>query len=175
MQIEQRAEWHLTAAEDAAIADLLARCFDTDFGGRSYFHHRHHLRLLAREAGHLVGHMALTLRRIRLGGATFEVACLGEVATDSGHRGKGIAARLLQAAIAEAKHSPARHFLLFGTARLYQAAGFRRVRNTMTFLAIEDARSSAVLTEPAEELMVLPLRSDPWDDAAPLDLLGPKF
>ena len=175
MLIERLQEWNLTPADDRAIADLLARCFDTDFGGRSSFHQRHHLRLVTRDQGRIIGHMALTLRSVRLAQDRFEVAGLGEVATDPEFRGRGIAAHLLQAAIAEAQASPARHFLLFGTAQLYDAAGFRRAQNLLTFLDISGNRSLAIHHEPAESLMVLPLRGQDWDDSAELDLLGPLF
>ena len=175
MVVERIAEWALSAADDRAIADLLARCFDTDFGGRSYFHQRHHLRLLARDQGRIVGHMALMLRSVRLGEDRFEVACLAEVATDPARRGQGIASALLQAAVVEAQASPARHVLLFGTARLYEAAGFRRVANPMTFLHLESNQTQAILHEAAASLQVLPLRGVAWEPVAPLDLLGPLF
>ena len=175
MLIERIAEWALSPQDDHEIADLLARCFETDFGGRSYFHQRHHLRLVTRDRGRIVGHMALMLRSVRLGEARFEVACLGEVATDPAHRGKGIAATLLQAALTEARASPARHFLLFGAAQLYAAAGFGRVTNPLTYLDIVGGSSRAINREPADSLMVLPLRGEPWDETANLDVLGPLF
>jgi hypothetical protein len=35
--------------------------------------------------------------------------------------------------------------------------------------------SSAVMREPTDGLMVLPLGADAWDEAALLDMLGPTF
>lgn len=175
MLIESIPEWALSAQDDAEIADLLARSFDSDFGGRSYFHQRHHLRLVTRDQGRIVGHMALMLRSVRLGTERFEVACLGDVATVPAYRGRGIARALLQAAIAAAQASPGRHLLLFGVAQLYAAAGFQKAGNPVIYLHLADDRSQGLHREPAETLMVLPLRSEAWDAEADLDLLGPLF
>lgn len=163
MLIEKIPEWHLSARDDAEIAALLARCFDTDFGGRSFFIQPHHLRLVIRQ-GPIIAHMALLLRRVQLGDLSITIAGLAEVATDAAHRGQGLAAQLLQAAIDEAKASSASYLLLFGTAKLYSVAGFRYVPNKIPDL------SSTKST-----LMVLPLRDIPWPDTAPLDLKGPAF
>src|SRR5215207_9152240 len=127
MLVERIAEWHLTAADEAAIAALLDVSFPTEFGGRSFFFQRHHLRLVVRDAGRIVGHMALTLRAVQLGERLVTVAGLAEVATDPGHRGRGIAGEILQAAIQDSRNGPAEHLLLFGVAKVYEAAGFRTV------------------------------------------------
>ncbi len=174
MQIETVPEARLSPAQEVEIAALLARCFGTDFGGRSFYQQRHHMRLLARDP-HVVGHLALTLRAIRIGDQLMDIAGLAEVATDPDHRGKGIAATLLQAAIAEAKASPARFMLLFGTARIYPAAGFVSARNPMTWIDLTGARMGAVQVAVAKALMVLPLGDKAWDPAAPLDFLGNLF
>lgn len=174
MQIDRIPEWQLTAPDDAAIAALLARAFPTDFGGRSFYWQRHHLRLVVRERG-IVGHMALTLRAVQLGDRLTTVAGLAEVATDPDHRGKGIAAALLQAAIAEAKASPAEFLLLFGEAKLYAAAGFRTVSNRMAHVAGKGSRVARLVSDGDDSLMVLALRGSDWPATAALDLRGPVF
>ncbi len=174
MQIAKIPEMSLTPAHEAEIAALLARCFTTDFGGRSYFQQRHHLRIVAR-APELVGHVALLYRAVRLGDALITIAGLAEVATDPAHRGKGIAATLLQAAIAEAKASQAQFLVLFGTADLYAKAGFASQPNPMTWIDLTDARIGTVRSEGADALMVLPLSEAAWDGTAALDLLGHLF
>ena len=163
MLIEKIPEWRLSATDDAEIAALLSRCFDTDFGGRSFFTQPHHLRLILRQ-GPIIAHMALLLRSVQLGGRQITIAGLAEVATHPGHRGQGIAAHLLQSAIAEAKSSPADYLLLFGTAKLYTAAGFRNSPNRIAQISTSET-----------SLMMLPLRDVPWPETAPLDLNGPAF
>lgn len=168
--IERLAEWDISALDEAAIAALLARCFTTDFGGRSYFTHHHHLRLIVRGDG-IIGHIALVLRSVQLGASRITVAGLAEVATDPAHRGQGIAAGLLQAAIEAAKESPAEYLLLFGVAKVYSAAGFHTVANHLTHVAVDGSR---VVIKGDDNLMVLPLRDTPWPEG-PVDLRGPVF
>jgi predicted N-acetyltransferase YhbS len=174
MQIDLIPELSLTSAHEAEIAALLARCFDTDFGGRSFYQQRHHLRILARDTD-LIGHIALMLRAVRIGDELTDIAGLAEVATDPAHRGQGIAATLLQAAIAQAMASPAQFLLLFGTAQLYASAGFVAVRNPMRWIDLSGARMGLVQQQAAQALMVLPLRGQTWDAAAPIDMLGNLF
>lgn len=174
-EYERVFENEMTVADEAEIAALLARSFDTDFGGRSYFRTRHHLRLLIRNAGAIAAHMALQFRAMRLGGRLIHVATLGDVATDARHRGKGLAARLLQGAIAEARAARASHFLLFGTAGLYAAAGFQPAGNPLIYLDLDGALTRQLRKEPAEVLRVLSLDGSPWENAAELDVLGGLF
>lgn len=174
MQIETLPEWSLSPADEAEIAALLARSFETDFGGRSFFTQRHHLRIVAR-TDRIIGHMALTLRAVRLGEDLVNIAGLADVATDGAYRGQGVAATLLQKAIAEARNSPAQFLLLFGTARLYAAAGARPIANPLLSVDLAGARSQGLSAESDGTLMMLPLHGAAWHDQRPLDLLGPKF
>ena len=173
--IERIPEWLLGKADDREIAELLSRSFSTDFGGRSYFRTRQHLRFVHRSGGRIVAHMALQFRAMRLGGVLITVAGLADVATDEAHRGQGIAGQMLHAVIANAKASPADFLLLFGTARLYHAAGCHTFHNPMIWVELRDAVTGGVYREIAEELMVLSLRGAAWDDHAELDLLGSLF
>lgn len=174
MEIERIEEMRLTAEDERQIASLLARCFDTDFGGRTAFRQRHHVRLVVRDP-EVIGHMAITFRDVRQGSRLIPVIGLAEVATDPAHRGKGIAAGLLQAAIAEGRNSPAQFVILFGTAQLYAAAGFRTVHNMMRYVDMTDAITGQVEKGTAKELMVLPLRDKPWDAGTMIDMLGHLF
>ncbi len=174
-QIDRIHETEMSAADEAQIADLLARCFDSDFDGRSFFHTRHHLRLVIRDGGKIVAHMAMQFRAVRLGGRLVDVAALAEVATHPDHRGRGLAQRLLQAAIASARDARAQHFLLFGTAGLYAAAGFAPAHNPLVYVEMDGARSGEVIREPAETLRVLDLGPQVWDPAAVLDIMGGLF
>lgn len=175
MRIDRIPEWELTPDLEAGIARLLAVCFPTDFGGRSYFQTRHHLRLVYRPEGVVRGHMALQFRSMRLGGRLITVAGLAEVATDPDFRGQGVAATILQAAIAEVRASPAEALMLFGVARLYAAAGFRKVANPMIWADMLGAETRAIRHDRVDGLMVLPLRGQAWDETATLDMLGSLF
>ncbi len=173
--IEIIPEWALTPADEAQIADLLRRSFETNFGARSYFQQRHHLRLVTRENGKIIGHMALLFRAIRLGSQLVDIAGLADVCTDADHRGKGVAQNLLTSAIKESHASQADFFLLFGNANIYSGNGFQPFSNPVTYLDLSGARTGEVKTEAAEQLMVLPLRDTLWPPTAPVDLLGTLF
>jgi predicted N-acetyltransferase YhbS len=174
MRIETIPEWALTAPDEKAIVALLHSAFGPAFGAQSYHHQRHHLRFVARDPG-IVGHIAITERAVRLGPYLQDVAGLAEVATAPDRRGQGIAGALLQAVIGWAQATRLDHLILFGDAALYAAAGFRPVTNLMTYVDMDGKITNAVKTEPADGLMALPLRNSPWDDTAPLDMLGHLF
>lgn len=176
MRPETIPEHLLTNADEAAIAALLARCFTTDFGGRSFFQTRHTWRHVLRHDGQVIAHLAVQLRAVRLGEDLTTIAGIADVATDPGHRGQGHAATLLQTAISTARQSPARHVVLFGTAQLYPAAGFRPIQNPLTYIDLTHARSGTLHRDrPEDHLQVLDLASTPWDETKPLDLLGGLF
>ena len=174
MRIDRIEEMRLSATDEAEIAGLLARCFDTDFAGRTAFRQRHHVRLVARDPD-IVGHVALTFRDIRQGSRLISVVGLAEVATDPAHRGRGIASALLTAAIAESRQSPARFILLFGDAPLCEGAGFRPVRTMMRYVEMDGATTGEVQKRAAAGLMVLPLGNRPWDSGTMIDMLGHLF
>jgi predicted N-acetyltransferase YhbS len=168
-------DWALSAEEEAQIAGLLRRSFATDFGGRSYFQQRPQLRVMWCEDGQIIGHMAVMLRAIRVGGVLVHAAGLADVATDAGHRGRGIAAALLAEAIGQVRATSAQHFLLFGTAGLYAAHGFVAAQNPITYVDLRDAQTGVVRTKIIHGLRVLPLRGQVWPVDAPVDLLGGLF
>lgn len=142
--------------------------------GGVFFETRQHMRLVHRQ-GPLVAHMALQFRAMRLGGRLINVAGVADVATDPDCRGLGIGGKMLAAALEEARASLAEYILLFGTAGLYRAAGFRQARNPLIWVEMRGAVTSGIRRAPAESLMVLPLREKEWEESAELDVLGNFF
>lgn len=175
MQIDRIPEWALTPQDEAQINTLITRCFGAGFENRSYHRQRPHLRLVQRQNGQIIGHIALILRAVRLGGSMTDTIGLAEVCTDPDHRGQGIARRLLQAAIGQARASQATYLTLFGTAALYAGHGFTRQTNILTYVDMANNRTTTIAVEPAETLMILPLRDQVWPASTPLDMLGPLF
>jgi predicted N-acetyltransferase YhbS len=175
MQIERLNEYNLTSDIETQIADLLAQSFTTDFGGRSYFQQRHHVRFVARDGDAILGQMALCYRDIRIGGVLVPIWGLAEVATAPQARGKGVATHLLEAAIAFIRTTPAAFFVLFGNRPIYAGNGFEQHRNTLISISLEGAKTGGVSTAEGGGLMVLPLTDQRWDGAALIDLLGHKF
>jgi predicted N-acetyltransferase YhbS len=176
MRIEIVPEHALCAATDAAIGALMDHAFGpgAGYGGRSHHKLRHHLRVLGWQNALLIGHVALQLRAIRLGGRPVTIAGVGEVAVHPDHRGAGIGTALMRAAIAQAKGTLADFAVLFGYPGLYAPLGFQPQRNPLRYLAWGDG-PGAVVTDRIESLMVLPLGPRQWDGRAEADLLGPLF
>lgn len=163
----------LSPADEAQIAALLELAFDDGgFDGRSYYQQRHHVRLVARSPGQIVGHMALSIRDIRLGADLVTVIGLADVATHPYRRGEGIASALLHACIVEARQTTAAFFMLFGDAEIYAGNGFVPVGNSIRYISLLGARTDRVFEKPNRGLMVMPLGDLPWNDAVPVDLLG---
>ena len=175
MQIERIEEMRLTHADDAKIGTLLDLCFDDDFSERSFYQQRHNTRLIVRSGDAVIGHMAISLRAIRVGERLCHAAGLAEVATHPDHRGQGIASRLLDAAIAEARASVADFFMLFGVAPLYAANGFRNQPNTITCVDMRGVRTGDLRQRKNEGVMVMELGNLAWDPTAPIDLVGFPF
>lgn len=175
MTLERIEELRLTQGHEAEIAALLALCFTTDFGGRTAFRQRHHVRYLWREDGILVGHVALTFRHVRQGSRLIPVTGLAEVSTHPRHRGKGIARRLVSVAIDDSRASTAQFVMLLGTAGLYADLGFLPARNMIRYVDMTDAATHGIGREMGRELMVLPIVGRPWDSVTMVDLLGHLF
>lgn len=172
---ERIPEMQLTAEDEAEIASLLPAAFEEDFGGKSHYLQRPNLRIVHREEGRIVAHIAVFFRDVLLGGNRHPVAGLGDVAVHPDHRGRNHAATLIAAAIEDARASAARFFLLRGVRSLYSGLGFVAQPNPVTFSGLTDTGVGAPVTEPMADLMVLTLSQTPWDPQAPLDLLGPTF
>jgi predicted N-acetyltransferase YhbS len=174
MRIDRIEELRLAAEDEAAIAHLLAEAFGTEFGGRSYFMQRHHLRLVARDPG-IVGHVGLTFRAVRFPDRLVPVLGVADVATAAERRGQGIAGRLIEAVIDEGKAGPAEFIALFGTAGLYEAAGFLPVSNPLRAVDMNGARTRGIIERQSANLLVMPLRGRAWDCDVPIDFLGHFF
>lgn len=174
MDYDRIEETRLAAADEAQIATLLPRAFNEDFGGRSYHQQRHHIRLVARDP-HIVGHMAMCYRDIRMGDQLVPIIGLAEVATDPDHQGKGIGSHLMTMALDEARASSASFFVLYGSRPMYAGNGFMPMNNPQTSTELYGAKTGKVVTKPSDGLMVMPLRDTPWDAQAHIDLMGFLF
>lgn len=174
MRIERIEEMRLTREDEADIASLLDRAFGEGFNGRSFHMQRHHVRLVARDP-EIVGHMALCLRAVRLGERLVDIVGLAEVASAPERRGEGIASRLMEAALAEARATEAEFFVLFGERPMYAGNGFEAFDNPLRWVELDHARTGEVREGRKEGLMVLPLGEARWNGEAAVDLLGHLF
>ena len=167
-------EFDLTAETEVELTALLDLAFSPKFGGASYHQQRHHVRLIQRSNGEIVGHLAITYRAVRLGDQLLDIVGLAEVATHPDHRGQGIAGHLVRSSIEFAQNSGADAVVLFGDRPVYAANGFLAKPNPLRWVAMTDKRTVDIQQQ-IDDLMVLPLNNLSWDDHLTLDLLGNKF
>lgn len=175
MRIEQRHEMSLDAGTAMRIGALLDLVFAGGFERRGHFLLRHHMRFFVPDGTGVVGHLGLGLRVMRLGSELIDTVTLAEVATHPDRRGEGIASALLAEAVARARDTGASVAMLFGDAGIYHAAGFRAIANPVRWVDMTGRVTRGVVDAPIADLMMLPLDATGWNDALPLDLLGPKF
>ena len=175
-EIIRTPEMRLDQDLDARIGILLDTCFRSEFGGRSFYQNRHHVRFHVEEpAGTVIAHLALCLRAARVGAELTTVAGLAEVAVDPAHRGKGLATALVSSAVEEARLSPAQMVMLFGVEPLYERAGFRKAVNPVIHVRMDGARTGEVVTERRNSLRILPLTGGLPDESVTIDLCGFAF
>ena len=179
MKIEAIPELALTAQDDAQIGALLDIAFADNstggFGGRSYYKQRHHLRIIMRDEGRIVGHIALLFRAIQVGAVHTQIVGLAEVATHPDLGGRGIATHLLKEAIAQSRQSLATFMVLFGDHPIYAKHGFETMPNMLRYVVMDSSKTATLTSEVRDGLMVLPLRDAQWDTSATVDLLGHLF
>ncbi|WP_417205827.1 GNAT family N-acetyltransferase [Antarctobacter sp.] len=172
--IEVIAEPNLTPEDEAQIAEILRQSFPTDFGGRSFYQQRPHMRLVWRE-NRVLAHMSLFLRAIRVGDRMVDVIGIGDVATAPEARRRGLAGALLTDAVRTAQASGARFAILFGDRTLYDRAGFVPAANRFRYVRMVGARTGEVVEDSSRFLRVRPLTADRWPDEAFVDFVGHLF
>lgn len=175
MKVERIEEMRISETDEKAIGVLLNSAFGIGFDGRSYFQQRHHVRFVVRNGAIIIGHMALSIRAIRMGKKLVQVAGLAEVASHPEHRGQAIASNLMTAVISEARASPAHFLVLFGDQPLYSGVGFITVPNRTLSTSFVDVRTGEKEHRKGDKLMVMPLRDIRWDAEADIDLVGHAF
>jgi len=175
MDIEIVNEIDLSPAQDQEIAALLHEAFGAEFGWRSFFQQRHHLRLIARTDGKMAGHVALTYRVIGQGGKMIPIVGLAEVATDKSYRGQGVARTLVTKSLDIARGSPAEFALLFGDPVHYHRYGFHTAANSLRSLDLENGVSKGIKVAPDDCFMIAATGDAIWNSLAEVDLMGRKF
>lgn len=84
-----------------------------------------HLLIAEEEAGDLLAHAGFVLRDARLGDVSVPVATIGSVFTRGNQRQRGLATRVLAAAVSSARAAGASLGMVSGHRDLYQRAGFK--------------------------------------------------
>lgn len=172
--IELISEHELSAQTEAEISGLLRQSFPTDFGGRSFYQQRPHLRLIWRDGG-VQSHVSLFLRAIRLGEDLVDVMGVGDVATCPEARGQGHATALMRRTIEIGQASRADFLVLFGARHLYDRAGFHPVEVRYRHVQMTGARTGEVAETTSRFFRVRELGDRRWPADHEVDFLGPLF
>lgn len=168
----------LVAADHAAIAALLARCFPrsrTPFGGtRSWSSGRPELRLIGRHDGRALAHLGVLRRFLRVDGQDrfLLIGDVGLVAVDPDAQGRGIGAELLGRAAAQLRALQVPFgFLTCGdhVAGFYAGGGWTRTPGPTRMV-----RADATVQVYGGISMVLPVCSglDEWPSGRRVDRNG---
>jgi GNAT superfamily N-acetyltransferase len=133
--LETISELELTSELDAAIRDLLCRCFPPDVSIFSKSRHWHgsapaYSVVDRSDDGRLKGHMAVVVRRIKAGARPALVAGIQNMAVSPEWRGQGVGDALMHAVMDEARRRGIPFGLLFCVPQLekfYASLGWRRI------------------------------------------------
>ena len=170
-------EHEISGDLQSQLAALLEECFPNWFAGRTYVKQLPHLRILAMDAGIVVGQVSIDGRIINVGGKVLSIFGVLDVAVSSDRQGNGIASTLL-AEVERLARTGNREFLVVMADRqnVYLKNGYSRVQPARTkLLAIEDRQSVAVIEKDLSScFMIKPLTERAWPQGT-IDLLGYVF
>lgn len=125
--------------------------------------------LLLRDGDSLVGHLAMFMREILIGGEPYRVGLIGEVAVAPEHRRRGLARRLIMAAHQHLRSRSAPFAILFAfEPAVYVSSGYKPMRNEIRFL--DRDRTWKTLVHRGG--MYAELADRPWPNEF-IDLRGP--
>jgi predicted N-acetyltransferase YhbS len=170
-------EHALDGTQKQELGRLLAEAFDyaSEFRTRIYFKQLPQRRIIASEAGHIIGQAGVEHRVIGTESGPASIIGLVDVAVRSTHRRRGLGAKILQYAETLAKDGDVDFMVLFAhDQRLYQRLGYRAADNPLRWVKIHDHTTLGIAEEPVEELMVKEVGTRTWP-AGTVDLLGYLF
>ena len=161
-----------TDAYAANVRDLLNDAFDGGPDELSHYYARYGLpttTLLLTECDHVIGHLALYEREIRIGSEALVVGLLGEIAIAASHRRRGLARDLVHEARGHLRAASISFSILFAyEPRVYASSGYKLMRNVVRFLDTDGAWKTFVY----RGSMYAELLGRPWPNR-PVDLCGP--
>ena len=171
------AEPMLPAAVQDQLPPLLDEAFPGFFNGRTYVKQQPHFRIVMHSGSHLIAHVALDYRVIRIGAEIVRICGVIDLCVRKDRRGQGTGSQLLERAEVQAREAEVCFMVLMADHHdLYTRHGFVRIQAAATrWLAIED-RASHSLTEQdlSDCFMAKPLTNFGWPEG-PIDLLAICF
>jgi predicted N-acetyltransferase YhbS len=170
-------EYALDESQREGIRSLLAACFPEDAytRTRTYLKQLPPRRLLAYEAGQLVGQLGLEHRAIGTSQGPHQVLGVADLCVSEASRRQGVASHMLSEVESLARAARVPFLVLFARDhRLYERNGFVHAPNPLRWVKIHEHEITGVAVEPLEELMVKAVGSVAWPEGL-VDLLGHQF
>lgn len=162
-------------ALETELISLLSDCFDGVHEGRTFFKQEPHQRLLAFSGEHLIGHLGLDFRMIRIGEALVSISGIVDLCVHQDYRGYKLASDLLTFA---EQLSANRDFvvLMADDDRLYRRNDYLLLANTnVRWLAIDELRSHSIMQRDfSDNFMYKSMKKKCWPEGH-IDLLGYLF
>lgn len=173
MRIELIAEYALNREQNKQLLKLEQRCFPDYYRGRTYFKQVPHFRLLALDAGQIIGQAGIDYRVMSLNENPIRVWGYLEVCVDPEFQGKQIAGKLLQKGEEMARKNNIDFMLLFADdPRLYLNNGFMQCPdNQLTWLKIDEHKTLGIANQNVKELMIKAIAELKWEPGD-LDMMG---
>ncbi len=176
MEIQRIEELKITDQQKKAIHQLLATCFSGYPEGRIYYKQLPNFRYLAYQEDHLIGHLAVEHRMISIDQKPYSILGVVDICVADEHRGKNIAATLLQHLEELGIENKIDFIILTATEHnLYLKNGYELFSNSCRWLFINEHQTLGVKNRYLPEaLLVKPLGENKWSEGT-VDFLGTVF
>ena len=176
VELQPVAEDQLTPEQRSSVRQLLAASFPGFFADRIYYKQVPHFRVLAAQAGALLGQVAVEHRAVRVGDAPVRIFGVVDLCVAESARHRGVGAQLVEAVHERAIGAGIEHIVLFADdPRLYERLGYRRVDVDVTYLAIDEHRSLDLRTRSLADCMMVASPTGAAWPAGDIDMLGHVF
>lgn len=155
---------------------LLRECFAEYPQERIYYKQLPHFRVVARDAGELVGQVGVEHRAVSAGGRPATIFGVVDLCVAASHRSRGVGSALLGEVERLARECAVDYVVLFADDhRVYLANGYRVAANPCRWVMIDEHRTLGIADRPlADCFMVKPVAGPDWPDGE-VDLLGHVF
>lgn len=175
--VERCVDSALSEADRAELRELLHEAFGDYYVDRIFFKQIPHERILLKSEAGIVGQCGLDHRVMRADDRFIYTLGVVDVCVRAELRGRRLGERLMREVFAVGQARKVDHIVLLAKdGRLYQRLGFSPLTAQVTWLAIEDLHSVAVLTETiTDEIYTHPIRAPHRLRVAHLDFLGYMF
>lgn len=175
MTIERIEELELTTTDREQIAALLKDGFGVYPEGKTFYKQLPGFRILARDKGQLLGHLAAEYRMINVGGTALPIFGVADLCVTPSRQQERIATQMLDKLLVLAAKSQVEFIILTGSEpNVYKGMGFERIERDCRWLLINNLRTFGVIRRFVDNIMVKPVGDQSLPEGE-IDFLGHIF